>query len=141
VARSGSPPVTFPTPFLDADDIADVAVAALTYYRYVGQLYELTGPRSLTMAQVAAEISEASGREIRYAPVSLEQHAAEAAEHGVPPEFVELLTYLFAEVVDGRNAATTDGVRRALGREPRDFGDYARNAAATGVWDSATVAA
>jgi hypothetical protein len=68
----------------------------------VGQLYELTGPRSLTMAQVAAEISEASGREIRYAPVSLEQHAAEAAEHGVPPEFVELLTYLFAEVVDGR---------------------------------------
>jgi uncharacterized protein YbjT (DUF2867 family) len=94
-----------PTPFLDADDIADVAVAALTDYRHVGQLYELTGPRSLTMAQVAAEISEASGREIRYAPVSLEQHAAEAAEHGVPPEFVELLTYLFAEVVDGRNAA------------------------------------
>jgi uncharacterized protein YbjT (DUF2867 family) len=130
-----------PTPFLDADDIADVAVAALTDYRQVGQLYELTGPRSLTMAQVAAEISEASGREIRYAPVSLEQHAAEAAEHGVPPEFVELLTYLFAEVVDGRNAATTDGVRQALGREPRDFADYARNAAATGVWDSATVAA
>ena len=69
-------------------------------------------------------------------PVSLEQHAAEAAEHGVPPEFVELLTYLFAEVVDGRNAGTTDGVER----EPRDFADYAREAAASGVWNVAAPA-
>ena len=105
-----------PTPFLDADDIVDVAVAALTDDRHVGQLYELTGPRSLTMAQAAAEIAEAAGREVRYVPVSLEQHAAEAAEHGVPGEVIDLLTYLFSEAVDGRNASTTDGVRRALGR-------------------------
>jgi hypothetical protein len=59
----------------------------------------------------------------------------------VPPEFVEFLTYLFAEVVDGRNAGTTDGVRRALGREPRDFADYAREAAASGVWNAAAVTA
>jgi uncharacterized protein YbjT (DUF2867 family) len=123
-----------PTPFLDVDDIADVAVAALTDDRHAGQLYELTGPRSLTFAEAAAEIAEATGREIRYVPVSLEEHAAEAAEHGVPAEVVELLTYLFDEVVDGRNANTTDAVRRALGREPRDFKDYAREAAA-GVWD------
>ena len=118
-----------PTPFVDADDIADVAVAALTDDRHIGQLYELTGPRSLTMAEAAAEIAKASGRPVRYLPVSLEQHAAEAAAHGVPPEVVELLTYLFSEVMDGRNTATTDGVRRALGREPRDFGVYARAAA------------
>lgn len=124
-----------PTPFLDADDIADVAVAALTDDRHVGQLYELTGPRSLTLAQAAAEIAEAAGREVRYVPVSLEEHAAEAAEHGVPPEFIDMLTYLFSEVVDGRNADTTDGVRRALGREPRDFRDYARTTAATSVWN------
>jgi len=117
-----------PTPFLDADDIADVAVAALTEEGHAGQLYELTGPRSLTFA-------EAAGREVRYVPVSLEEHAAEAAEHGVPAEVVELLTYLFSEVVDGRNANTTAGVRLALGREPKDFTDYAREAAATGVWD------
>jgi uncharacterized protein YbjT (DUF2867 family) len=123
-----------PTPFLDVDDIADVAVAALTDDRHAGQLYELTGPRSLTFAEAAAEIAEATGREIRYVPVSLEEHAAEAAKHGVPAEVVELLTYLFDEVVDGRNANTTDAVRRALGREPRDFKDYAREAAA-GVWD------
>jgi uncharacterized protein YbjT (DUF2867 family) len=123
-----------PTPFLDADDIADVAVAALTDEGHAGQLYELTGPRSLTFAEAAKEIAEAAGREIRYVPVSLEEHAVEAAGHGVPVEVVELLTYLFSEVVDGRNADTTDGVRRALGRKPRNFRDYARHTAATGVW-------
>ena len=124
-----------PTPFLDADDIAEVAVAALTDERHAGQLYELTGPRSLTFAEAAAEIAEATGREVRYVPVTLEEHAAEAAEHGVPAEVVELLTYLFSEVVDGRNANTTDGVQRALGREPRDFRDFARDVASSGVWN------
>jgi uncharacterized protein YbjT (DUF2867 family) len=124
-----------PTPFVDVEDIADVAVAALTDDRHVGELYELTGPRSLTFAQAAAEISAAAGRPVRYVPVSLEQHAAEASAHGIPPEVVELLTYLFDEVVDGRNAGTTDGVRRALGREPRDFAAYARAAAALGFFN------
>jgi uncharacterized protein YbjT (DUF2867 family) len=128
-----------PTPFLDIDDLADIAVAALTEDRHVGQLYELTGPRSMTFAEVAAEIGQAAGHEVRYVPVSLEQHAAEAAEHGVPADVIELLTYLFNEVVDGRNADTTDGVRRALGRNPRDFSDYARDAAATGVWSASAV--
>jgi len=130
-----------PTPFLDADDIADVAVASLTDDRHVGQLYELTGPRSLTFAQTAAEIAEASGRGVRYTPVTLEEHAADLTGHGVPPEVIELLTYLFAEVIDGRNADTTDGVRRALDREPRDFTDYAREAAASGVWNTSAVSA
>ena len=123
-----------PTPFLDADDIADVAVAALTDDRHVGELYELTGPLSLTMAEATAEIAFAAGREIRYVPISLEMHAAEAAEYGVPPEVVDLLTYLFSEVVHGRNASTTDGVQRALGREPRDFTGFAREVAAGGIW-------
>jgi uncharacterized protein YbjT (DUF2867 family) len=130
-----------PTPFLDIDDLADIAVEALTDDGHVGQLYELTGPRSLTFAQAAKEIGEAAGRELRYTPVSLEVHAKELAEHGVSTEVVDLLTYLFKEVVDGRNADTTDGVRRALGREARDFGDYVRNVAATGVWNPSAVAA
>ena len=128
-----------PTPFLDIDDLADIAVAALTDDRHVGQLYELTGRRSLTFHEVAAEIGEAAGRQVRYAPISLDQHATDAAEHGVPADVIELLTYLFSEVVDGRNADTTDGVRRALGREARDFRDYARNVAATGLWSESAV--
>ena len=124
-----------PEPFIDADDIADVAVAALTEDGHGGQLYELAGPRLLTFAEAVDEIAQAAGREVRYVPVSVEQYASMLAEHEVPAEFVRLLTFLFSEVLDGRNAYLTDGVQRALGREPRDFADYARDAAATGVWD------
>lgn len=124
-----------PEPFVDADDIADVAVAALTEDGHEGELYELTGPRLLTMEEAVGEISRASGREIRFVPVTLEEYGAVLAEQDVPPEFVSFLTYLFGEVLDGSNAYLTDGVRRALNREPRDFADYARDAAATGVWN------
>jgi hypothetical protein len=73
-------------------------------------------------------------------PISIEEYAAGAAEFGVPAEFVEFLTYLFSEV-RGRGAYVTDGVQRALGREPRDFSAYARETAATGAWSSSAVAA
>jgi uncharacterized protein YbjT (DUF2867 family) len=120
-------------PFIDADDIADVAVAALTEPGHAGQLYELTGPRLLTFADAVSEIAEATGREIRYHSVSIEDYAAGAAEHGVPAEVVSLLTRLFSEVL-GNSAYVTDGVQRALGRPPHDFADYAAETAASGVW-------
>ena len=121
-------------PFIDAEDIADVVVAALTEDRHVGQLYEVTGPRLLTFAEAVREMAEAAGREIRFVSVTTEQYASMLAEQGVPEEVVSQLVYLFTEVLDGRNAHLTDGVRRALGREPRDFADFARDTAATGVW-------
>jgi uncharacterized protein YbjT (DUF2867 family) len=124
-----------PEPFVHADDIADVAVAALTDDRHVGEVYELTGPRLLTFAEAVAEVSRAAGREIRYLPISVEEFAAASRAEGVSSEDVEMLSRLFSEVLDGRNAHTADGVERALGRAPLDFADYAREAAATGVWD------
>jgi uncharacterized protein YbjT (DUF2867 family) len=124
-----------PEPFVDADDIADVAVAALTDERHVGELYELTGPRLLTFAEAIDEIAQAAGRAIRFVPVSIDEFAAAAYEQRVPDEWIALLGYLFGEVLDGRNARLADGVQRALGREPRDFSDFARAAAATGVWN------
>ena len=125
-----------PEPFVDADDIADVAVAALTEDGHAGEIYELTGPRLLTMEEAVGEISKATRQEIRFVPVTLDEFVG-AAYSDVPPEFLSFLTYLFGEVLDGRNAHLTDGVRRALGREPKDFSDYARDVAATGVWSKA----
>jgi uncharacterized protein YbjT (DUF2867 family) len=127
-----------PEPFVDVDDVADVAVAALTDDRHVGEVYELTGPRLLTFAEAVSEVSQAVGREIRYVPISIEDFVAASLEQGVPREAVEMLAFLFDEVLDGRNAHLADGVQRALGREPRDFSDYARDAAATGIWDAAS---
>ena len=124
-------------PFVDADDIADVAVAALTEDRHIGELYELTGPRLLTFAEAVEEIAKATGREIRYVPVPMDEFASALAAQDVPGEVIELLKYVFSKVLDGRNAHLTDGVKRALGCEPKDFSDYARDAAATGIWGAA----
>ena len=126
-------------PFIDVEDIADIVVAALTDDQHVGQLYEVTGPRLLTFAEAVGEISWASGREIRYVPVSPEQFAAALADAGMPADEAVVLTDLFSAVLDGRNAYLTDGVHRALGREPQDFKVYAREAAATGVWEAARI--
>jgi len=131
------PAVDTPEPFVDVDDIADVAVAALTEPGHAGEVYEVTGPRLLTLAEVAAEISAASGRQIAYVPVPHDAFVSEVASSGAPQDVVWMLDYLFATVLDGRNAYLTDGVQRALGRPPRDFSDYARAAAATGIWSAA----
>ncbi len=124
-----------PEPFLDADDIADVVVAALTDDRHIGQLYELTGPRLLSLAEAAAELTTAVGREVQYLPVTPKEYASELVTHGLPEEEAVPISELIAEVLDGRNSYLTDGVQRALGRSPRDFADYARDTAATGVWN------
>lgn len=124
-------------PFIDTNDIADVAVAALTEDRHLGQLYEVTGPRLLSFAEATAEIAQAAGRPIRYTQISSEDYVLGLAEASIPPEFSSFLIYLFREVLDGRNAYVADGVQRALGRAPRDFSDFVRETAKTGVWAEA----
>ncbi|MEO0322881.1 MAG: NAD(P)H-binding protein [Myxococcota bacterium] len=126
-----------PEPFVDVDDIADVVVAALTEPGHEGEIYEVTGPRLLTFADVAAELTKAAGRPVGFTRVPHDAFVAGAAEAGAPEDVVWMLDYLFATVLDGRNATLTGGVQRALGRPPRDFADYARDAAATGVWEAA----
>jgi uncharacterized protein YbjT (DUF2867 family) len=121
-------------PFVDAGDVADVAAAALAEDGHEGHVYEVTGARLLTFASAVEEIASATGREIRYRPVPAEEFASGLTAEGVPAEFVAELTALFTTVLDGRGSYLSDGVRTALGREPRDFADYARLTAATGVW-------
>ncbi|HEY3457262.1 MAG TPA: hypothetical protein VGK64_21970 [Bryobacteraceae bacterium] len=72
-------------------------------------------------------------------PVSGEEYAAAMREYGVPEDFANPLIQLITTVLDGRNAHLSDGVRRALGREPRDFAEYARATAATGIWGTRDV--
>lgn len=124
-------------PFVDCDDIAEVAVAALTEPGHAGEIYEVTGPRLLTFAEAAQEISEVTGREIAYIQIPHDAFVAGIVDSGAPKEVAWLLDYLFSTVLDGRNAYLTDGVQRALGRPPRDFKEYAKRAASTGVWEAA----
>ncbi len=126
-----------PEPFVDVDDIADVAVAALTEDGHNGEIYEVTGPRLMTMADIAADLSHATGQEITYEDVSHDAFLDELTKSGAPRDVIWMLDYLFSTVLDGRNAYLTDGVERALGRPPKDFADYARDVAATGAWRAA----
>jgi uncharacterized protein YbjT (DUF2867 family) len=126
-----------PEPFVDADDIADVAVAALTEDGHAYEIYELTGPRMLSFAEIAREISRAAGREVRFVPIPQEAFMAAVGASGAPDDVAWMLNYLFETVLDGRNTYLCDGVQRALGRAPTDFSEYARRIAATGVWGRA----
>jgi uncharacterized protein YbjT (DUF2867 family) len=123
-------------PFTDAEDIADVAAAALTEDGHAEKIYELTGPRLLTFADAVGEIAKETGREIHYLPVSPQHFAAALTEQGAPATYASQMADLMAEVFDGRRAHLTDDFRRAIGQEPRDFTDYVRDAAATGVWNT-----
>src|SRR4051812_31418858 len=134
-AGGSAPPAGgIPEPFVDVEDIAEVATAALTQDGHGGQVYELTGPRALRFDEAAAEIAAATGRDVRFVSVPADAFHARMLEAGVPDEEAELVSFLFREVLDGRNAEPQDGVQRALGRAPRDFGEYARVAAARGAW-------
>ncbi|MBV7533714.1 NAD(P)H-binding protein [Chitinophaga sp. sic0106] len=108
-------------PFIDADDIADVAVAALIDNKHSQQIYEVTGPALLTFREAVAEIAKVTGRQIHYEGISMDEYTTQLALHGVPADITNLLTYLFTEVLDGRNATVANGVERALGRKPTDF--------------------
>jgi uncharacterized protein YbjT (DUF2867 family) len=124
-------------PFIHADDIADIATAALTDDRHIGQLYEVTGPRMLTFADATGEIARAAGRTIDYRTITPEEFMQGLEQEQVPADIAALVNELFTVVLDGRNEYLTDGVQKALGRKPRDFADYARETAATGIWAGA----
>ncbi len=123
-------------PYVDADDIADVVVAALLGEQDNSKIYELTGSRFLTFEQVIEEIAKASGREITFTPISLPAYVKMMEEHGVPSDYVWLINYLFTEVLGNEaNQVIANGVETVLGRKPKDFSDYVKETAATGIWN------
>jgi len=121
-------------PFIDTRDLADVVVSALTDSSYAGRTLEITGARLLTFRETMAEISAAAGRDIRYLPVPTKEYGAILAGFGLPAEEVAFMEEVFDGLLDGGNAQSTETVRQVLGRAPRDFTDFARELAATGVW-------
>ena len=129
------PAADIPEPFIDINDIADVAVAALVEEGHAHEIYEVTGPRLMTFSDLAEEISRAAGRTIPFVKIPGEAFADAIAASGAPADVAWLLNYLFDTVLDGRNAYLADGVQRALGRMPVDFSDFARRVAERGAWD------
>ena len=127
------PAGAIPEPFVDADDIAEVAAAALVDARHANRLYEVTGPRALTFAQAVDEIAAGLGRPLRYTQITPEDFVISLRAY-VPEDIVQLMNELFTVVLDGRNMQVKDGVAEALGRPARDFSEYVRETVRSGAW-------
>jgi len=122
-------------PFVDVDDIADVAFAALTEDGHEGRIYEVTGPRLMTFAEATETIASKTGQDVDYLEVSIDDFCNGMSAQGVSEDAVSLMRFLFSTVLDGRNSTVTDGIQKALGRPPRDFEEYAASTSAMGVWN------
>lgn len=120
-------------PFVDADDIAAVAAAALTEDGHAGRSYEVTGPRALSFPEALEIIRRASGREVRFRGEA-EDYLATMGALGLPREQTLGEIKAFTALRDAGDGKPTDVVRRILGREPKDFEVYAAEAAARGAW-------
>ncbi len=119
--------------FVDAEDIAAVAVAALTGPGHADQTYELTGPEALTFAEAVAVISQLSGRRVRFAGTP-DRYLQTQLAAGVPRDRVIAEIDMFAAIQARGDDAPTDVVHRVTGRTPTRFADYAAAAAARGAW-------
>ncbi len=122
-------------PFVDADDIAAVAVATLTRRGLRNRVFEVTGPRAMTFAECVAAISRATGYPAKYTQVPLDAFIDGMRAEGAPEDLLWLMRELFTVVFDGRNSSPTTGVEEALGRPATDFSDYVRKVMANGAWN------
>lgn len=121
-------------PFIDVDDIADVAVSALTRDDLNNRVLEVTGPELLSFDNCVSEIGEASERDIRFQTAPIDAYLSEAKSQGLPEDLAWLINELFVNVLDGRNESTTSTVEQVLGRPPGSFRHYVEATAPTGVW-------
>ena len=122
-------------PFVDVDDIAEVAVATLTNHDLRNRVFELSGPRAMTFAECVDEISSAVGYRIKYTQVDIDSFVDAMRQTGAPDSLLWLMRELFTVVLDGRNSRPTSGVEEALGRPATDFRDYVQKVVRSGAWD------
>jgi len=125
-------------PFVDADDLADMATKALLDSSLNGQTLTVTGPRKMTFREVVAAMAEGIGKEIQYIPISIEEFKAGMKAAGLPDSYVWLFGYLFKEVLGNpENQDISHDMERVLGRKATDFTEYVEKTVKTGIWDQA----
>jgi uncharacterized protein YbjT (DUF2867 family) len=116
--------------YIDADDVAAAAVAALLREPIPRSRYELTGPVALSGLEIAWILSAILGREIRFDPVSAEQAAAAMAERGVPAAQIRAVGEMMADYRAGHAGLVSPAFAELTGRPPRGFAEFAQNARA-----------
>nr|WP_297789449.1 NAD(P)H-binding protein [uncultured Allomuricauda sp.] len=124
-------------PYVDTGDIADVVVEALLHQEHNGQIYQLTGPTTLSFKEAVAEIAKATHRDIAFTPITIEAYVTDMKEHGVPADFVWLVEYLFTEVLGNPMVSEiSNDIEKVLKRKPKSFVEYVQETKKTGVWEN-----
>lgn len=111
---------------LDERDLAEIGACALLTDELVGRRLELTGPQSLTHAEMVAIIGKAIGKPLRYQEIPPEVAKQGMIEYGMPKPFVEALMGRYAREV-GQTAPLTSEVEKILGHPARTFGEWAKD--------------
>ena len=122
-------------PFVDTDDIAEVAVKVLLDEKHNGQIYELTGPNTLTFKRAIDTIAKASNRSFTFVPISVEEYVEGMRKANLPEDVVWLIEYLFTVVLGNpKNSEITNDVEKILDRKPISFEEYSEKTASSSVW-------
>jgi uncharacterized protein YbjT (DUF2867 family) len=112
---------------VDARDVAAVAVRALLDDGHEGRAHALPGPEALTGPELAARLSAALGRPVRYADVPPEALAGTLRARGAPEWMVGALLEVMARVREGAAPEASDAVEPLTGRPARRLDEFARD--------------
>jgi len=115
------------TSFIDARDIAEVAVRLLTSNDLDNQAFDITGPQALDHDEVATILSRVTGRTIRYQEITPEELKAGLLAAGLPPDYAAFLVLILGFLAQGYSAGVNDQVQKLIGRKPRSFEQYAQD--------------
>lgn len=113
--------------FIDARDIAESAIAALTSTNFDGKAFNLNGPEALTYSEAAAILTEVTGKPIKYTATSDETFIDMLKAGGVPADYAAFMASIFYPVREGWVGAVTNDVATLTGKAPRTLKTYAQD--------------
>ncbi len=123
-------------PFVDANDIAEVASTVLLDDSFNGEIIEVTGPELITFKDIINMISKTSDRQLNFYDITLEQYVEGMKQMQIPDDVVWLIEYLFSYVLTNpNNQLVVHDIERILSRKAKPFLEYAQETAKTGIWN------
>lgn len=109
------------------DDIAAAAAAVLSAPSgHIGETYELSGPESLTLEDVAATLTKFAGRTVTYHPETVEEAYRSRASYGAPSWQVEAWVSTYTAIAAGEMESVTDAIPRLTGHRATSLAELLR---------------
>jgi uncharacterized protein YbjT (DUF2867 family) len=115
---------------VDNEDIAKIAFRLLHNGGHEGRSYAITGPESLTMTEIAEQVSQAIGKTVRYVNITQEEYRSAMLAAGASPERADAFVELWSERRKCSESRVDLSTHMAFGVQPTTFAEFARRNAA-----------